>query len=68
MKNNFKTSLLTLLSFLLSVGMYAQTVNGTVASDDGPLPGATVQVKEQTEELVQILMVIIPSKQHQVMY
>jgi len=45
MKNNFKTSLLTLFTFLLSVGMYAQTVNGTVASEDGPLPGATVQVK-----------------------
>ncbi len=45
MKNNFKTSLFTLLALLLSVGMYAQTVNGTVESDDGPLPGATVQVK-----------------------
>ena len=45
MKNNFKTSILTLLAFLLGVGIYAQTVNGTVESDDGPLPGATVQVK-----------------------
>ena len=45
MKNNFKTSLFTLLALLLSVGMYAQTVNGTVDSEDGPLPGATVQVK-----------------------
>jgi hypothetical protein len=25
--------------------VYAQTVNGTVVSDDGPLPGATVQVQ-----------------------
>ena len=25
--------------------MYAQTVNGTVTSSDGPMPGATVQVK-----------------------
>ena len=45
MKKNFKTSLFTLLALLLSVGMYAQTVNGTVVSEDGPLPGATVQVK-----------------------
>ena len=45
MKNNFKTSIFTLFTFLLSVGMYAQTVNGTVSSEDGPLPGATVQVK-----------------------
>ncbi|MFQ3350819.1 MAG: hypothetical protein ACI914_000053, partial [Candidatus Marivariicella framensis] len=35
MKNNFKTSILSLFTFLLSVGMYAQTVNGTVASEDG---------------------------------
>ena len=45
MKNNFKTSIFTLFTFLFSVGMYAQTVNGTVSSEDGPLPGATVQVK-----------------------
>tara|TARA_B100000686_G_C16803304_1_gene987820 strand:+ start:4975 stop:7953 length:2979 start_codon:yes stop_codon:yes gene_type:complete len=45
MKNNFKTSLLTLLFLLAGVVMYAQTVNGTVSSEDGPLPGATVQVK-----------------------
>ena len=46
MKNNFKISLLTLLTFLLSVGMYAQTITGIVVSEDGPLPGATVQVKD----------------------
>ena len=45
MKNNFKTSLLMLFALLLSVGVYAQTVNGTVVSNDGPLPGATVQVQ-----------------------
>jgi TonB-dependent SusC/RagA subfamily outer membrane receptor len=27
------------------VGIYAQTVSGVVTSEDGPLPGATVQVK-----------------------
>ena len=30
---------------LVSVGMYAQSVSGTVSSEDGPLPGATVVVK-----------------------
>ena len=33
------------VAFLLSVGIYAQTVSGVVTSEDGPLPGATVQVK-----------------------
>ena len=46
MKNNFKTSFLTLLAFLISIGMYAQTITGIVVSEDGPLPGATVQVKD----------------------
>ncbi|MGB0366290.1 MAG: SusC/RagA family TonB-linked outer membrane protein [Flavobacteriaceae bacterium] len=30
---------------LVSMGMYAQSVSGTVSSEDGPLPGATVVVK-----------------------
>ena len=30
---------------LVSAGVMAQTVNGTVSSEDGPLPGATVQVQ-----------------------
>ena len=30
---------------LVSAGMYAQSVSGTVSSEDGPLPGATVVVK-----------------------
>jgi len=33
------------VAFLLSVATYAQTVSGLVTSEDGPLPGATVQVK-----------------------
>lgn len=33
---------------LVSVGMYAQSVSGTVSSEDGPLPGATVVVKGTT--------------------
>ena len=45
MKNNFKTSIFTLMALLLSAGMYGQTVNGTVDSEDGPLPGATIVVK-----------------------
>ena len=37
----------TLLLLLLSIGgvAYAQSVSGTVSSEDGPLPGATVVVK-----------------------
>ena len=31
--------------FMVSLGMYAQSVSGTVSSEDGPLPGATVVVK-----------------------
>jgi len=45
MNKLFKPLLFTLFTFFLSVGIYAQTVDGTVVSDDGPLPGATVQVK-----------------------
>lgn len=33
---------------LVGVGMYAQSVSGTVSSEDGPLPGATVVVKGTT--------------------
>ena len=40
----FKAFLSTLL-FVVSMGMYAQSVSGTVSSEDGPLPGATVVVK-----------------------
>ena len=40
----FKAFLSSLL-FLVSIGMYAQSVSGTVSSEDGPLPGATVVVK-----------------------
>ena len=36
---------LFLFSFLISVGVFAQTISGVVQSEDGPLPGATVQVK-----------------------
>ena len=45
MKNNLIQSFLTVLFTVFSFGMYAQSVNGTVTSADGPLPGATVQVK-----------------------
>ncbi len=43
-KNQFKAFLSALL-FFVGVGMYAQSVSGTVTSEDGPLPGATVVVK-----------------------
>ena len=45
MKKSILKSFLTLLAVLFTAGMYAQTVNGTVTSSDGPMPGATVQVK-----------------------
>ena len=45
MKKTILKSFLTLLAVLFTAGMYAQTVNGTVTSSDGPMPGATVQVK-----------------------
>ena len=45
MKKNLFKSLLSLTLFLVSAGVMAQTVNGTVSSEDGPLPGATVQVQ-----------------------
>ena len=35
-----------MLAFMFTAqGMYAQTVNGTVSSEDGPLPGATIVVQ-----------------------
>ena len=34
-----------LIAFLLTTGIYAQTISGLVTSEDGPLPGATVLVK-----------------------
>jgi iron complex outermembrane receptor protein len=45
MKKNLFTSFLAMLFIFIAQGMYAQTVNGTVSSDDGPLPGASVVVK-----------------------
>ena len=45
-KNQVFTLISSLLTFFVSAGIYAQTVNGTVVSEDGPLPGATVQVKD----------------------
>ena len=38
-------SILSLIAFMVSVGIYAQSVSGLVTSEDGPLPGATVLVK-----------------------
>ena len=48
MKNNFRFSLILFMLTIFIGSMYAQTVNGTVSSDDGPLPGATVLVKGST--------------------
>ena len=45
MKNTYFKSFLYVAVFLLSIGMYAQTISGIVTSEDGPLPGAAVQIK-----------------------
>ena len=45
MKKDLFRSLLCSVLFLGSTGLIAQTINGTVSSEDGPLPGATVQVQ-----------------------
>lgn len=45
MKRIFFQKVLPALVFLYSCGIYAQNVTGTVTSDDGPLPGATLLVK-----------------------
>ena len=45
MKNNLIKNILLVFAFFVSIGIYAQSVSGVVTSEDGPLPGATVQVK-----------------------
>ena len=45
MKKEFFKKISLVFAFFVTVGMYAQTVSGLVTSEDGPLPGATVQVK-----------------------
>ena len=45
MKNNLIKNILLVFAFFASIGIYSQSVSGVVTSEDGPLPGATVQVK-----------------------
>ncbi len=45
MKKDFLKKILYGIAFLLSAGLYAQNISGTVTSDDGPLPGATILVQ-----------------------
>ena len=45
MKKEFFKKFLSLFTFMISAGIFAQTVTGVVTSDDGPLPGATVLVQ-----------------------
>ena len=45
MKKEFFKKISLVFAFFVTVGLYAQTVTGLVTSEDGPLPGATVQVK-----------------------
>ena len=49
MKKEFFKKFLPLFTFLISAGIFAQTVTGVVTSDDGPLPGATVLVQGTNE-------------------
>jgi iron complex outermembrane receptor protein len=45
MKKEFLKKISFLVALLLTISTYAQSVSGVVTSEDGPLPGATVQVK-----------------------
>ena len=45
MKSKLLKRLLTFNMLLLSVSIFAQSISGVVTSEDGPLPGATVQIK-----------------------
>ena len=45
MRRNFFKKILVSLAIMLTAGIYAQNISGTVTSDDGPLPGATVLVQ-----------------------
>ena len=49
MKTSQLKTFLSALLFFVGLGMYAQSVSGTVTSEDGPLPGATVVVKGTTD-------------------
>ncbi|MAD50079.1 MAG: SusC/RagA family TonB-linked outer membrane protein, partial [Flavobacteriales bacterium] len=48
MKKEFLKKISFLFALLLTISTYAQSVSGVVTSEDGPLPGATVQVKGTT--------------------
>jgi len=45
MKNSIIKKFLFVFAFLTITAISAQTISGVVTSEDGPLPGATVQVK-----------------------
>ena len=45
MKNMLFKRFLVALTLLITTGIYAQNISGSVTSDDGPLPGATVLVQ-----------------------
>lgn len=45
MKNSIIKNFLFVFAFLAFTAISAQTISGVVTSEDGPLPGATVQVK-----------------------
>jgi iron complex outermembrane receptor protein len=45
MKKEFFKKFMSLITFVLSTQIYAQTITGIVTSEDGPLPGAAVILK-----------------------
>ncbi len=45
MKKEFFNKLLFLIVFTIGTGIYAQNLTGVVLGEDGPLPGATIQIK-----------------------
>jgi hypothetical protein len=62
MKNSLTKGLMMFLTILCTSLTYSQQVTGTVSDSNGPLPGASVLVKEQQMERKLIQMVNSQSK------
>jgi hypothetical protein len=45
MKKSLISKLIFLFLFSTASGIYSQTISGVVNGEDGPLPGATIQIK-----------------------
>jgi hypothetical protein len=62
MKNSLTKGLMMFLTILCTSLTYSQQVTGTVSDSNGPLPGASVLVREQQMERKLIQMVNSQSK------